>query len=171
MVKKKRGTELPDSFNGGEKNDSYDGLAGDDTIVGNGGNDRLWGGEGNDGILGMNGNDKIWGGAGFDRITGGAGKDTLWGGTETDAFIFTAGGKFGMGSDVDIIKDIDTDGEDMDDIQIMSLDASIDSFADIMKHARQDGRDVRLDFGNGDVLILADTKKAELSAELFMYEG
>lgn len=171
MAKKKKGTELPDSFNGGNKNDSYDGLAGDDTIAGGAGNDKLWGGDGNDGILGMDGNDKIWGGAGFDRITGGAGKDTLWGGSETDAFIFTAGGKFGPGSDVDIIKDIDTDGEDMDDIQIMSLDASIDSFADIMKHARQDGRDVRLDFGNGDVLILADTKKAELSAELFMYEG
>lgn len=171
MAKKKTGTELADSWVGGNKNDSYDGLAGQDAISGMGGNDKLWGGADNDGIIGGEGNDKIWGDAGFDIITGGAGKDTLWGGSETDAFIFTAGGRFGPGSDVDIIKDIDTDGEDMDDIQIMSLDASIDSFEDIMKHAKQDGKDVRLDFGNGDVLILANTLKSELSAELFMYEG
>jgi len=171
MAKKKTGTELSDSFTGGNKNDSYNGLAGDDAIVGMGGNDRLWGADGNDGVLGMDGNDKIWGGAGFDRLTGGAGKDMLWGGADTDAFIFTVGGKFGPGSDVDIIKDIDTDGEDMDDIQIMALDASIDSFADILKQAKQDGADVRLDFGNGDVLILENTNKSELSAELFMFEG
>ena len=171
MAKKKTGTELADGFTGGNKNDSYDGLAGQDTISGMGGNDKLWGGADNDGIIGGDGNDKIWGDGGFDFITGGTGKDTLWGGTETDAFIFTAGGQFGPGSDTDIIKDIDTEGDDMDDIQVMSLDASIDSFDDVMKHAKQDGKDVRLDFGNGDVLILADTLKAELSAELFMYEG
>lgn len=171
MAKKKKGTEFADSFTGSDRNDSYDGLAGDDAIVGNAGNDKLWGGDGNDGVMGMDGNDKLWGGAGHDRIIGYAGKDTLWGGTETDAFIFTAGGKFGPGSDVDIIKDLDTDGDDMDDIYIMSLDATIDSFADVMKHAKQDGAHVRLDFGNGDVLILENTKKAELSAELFMYEG
>jgi Ca2+-binding RTX toxin-like protein len=168
---KQKGTESADSFTGGNKNDAYDGLAGQDAISGMGGNDKLWGGADNDGINGGDGNDKIWGDAGFDMVTGGAGKDTLWGGTETDAFIFIAGGQFGPGSDIDIIKDIDTEGEDMDDIQIMALDASIDSFADIVKHANQNGKDVRIDFGNGDVIILADTKKSELSAELFMYEG
>jgi Ca2+-binding RTX toxin-like protein len=171
MGKKKKGTELSDSWFGGNKNDKYDGLGGDDAITGMDGNDKLWGGDGNDAIQGTDGNDKIWGGAGFDRMTGGAGKDTLWGGTETDAFIFSAGGKFGPGSDTDIIKDIDTEGDDMDDIQIMSLDGSIDSFADIMKHADQDGKDVRINFGNGDVLILEGVKKGDLSAELFMYEG
>jgi Ca2+-binding RTX toxin-like protein len=172
MVKKKKGDELPNSFEGHKKKaDAYDGLAGDDAIMGWGGNDKLWGGDDNDTILGGEGNDKIWGDQGFDRISGDSGKDTLWGGSETDAFIFTAGGKFGPGSDVDIIKDIDTKGEDMDDIQIMSLDASIDSYADVLKHAKQDGKDVRLDFGNGDVLILEGIKKAHLSAELFMYEG
>lgn len=173
MAKKKTGTELADSFPGTDKNDSYDGLAGQDTISGMGGNDKLWGGADNDGIMGGDGNDKIWGDAGFDIITGGAGKDTLWGGTETDAFIFTVGGQFGagLGSGADIIKDIDTEGDDMDDIQIMALDGSIDSFADIMKFAKESGGDVKIDFGNGDILILADTKKAELSAELFMYEG
>jgi Ca2+-binding RTX toxin-like protein len=173
MAKKKTGTEGPDGWVGGNNNDAYDGLGGDDSITGMGGNDKLWGGDGNDGIIGMDGNDKIWGNAGYDRITAGAGKDTIWGGSETDAFIFTAGGKFGPGSDIDIIKDIDLDpqSEAMDDIQIMSLDASIDSFADIMKHAAQDGKDVRIDFGNGDVLVLEGVKKADLSAELFMYEG
>lgn len=170
MAKKKTGTELADGFTGGNKNDSYDGLAGEDSIAGMGGNDKLWGGDGNDGIIGGVGNDKIWGGAGYDIITGDEGKDTLWGGSETDAFIFRVGGKFGgPGSDIDIIKDLDTDGDDMDDIQIMSLDGSITSFADVMKFASQAGDDVKLDFGNGDVLILENTTKAELSAELFMY--
>lgn len=171
MVKKKKGDELANTFDGKNKAEAYDGLAGMDTIAGNGGNDKLWGGDDNDGILGGTGNDKIWGGQGYDRISGDAGRDLLWGGSETDAFIFTQGGKFGPGSDVDIIKDIDTKGEDMDDIQIMSLDASIDSYADIKKHARQDGADVRIDFGNGDVLILEHTKMKHLSAELFMYDN
>ena len=173
MAKKKIGTELADNFTGGDKKDVYNGLAGQDAIFGMGGNDKLKGGDDNDGIVGGEGNDKIWGDAGFDIITGGAGKDTLWGGTETDAFIFTVGGQFGagLGSDTDIIKDIDTEGDDMDDIQIMALDGSIDSFADILALAKQNGDDVKIDFGNGDILILADTKKAELTAELFMYEG
>ena len=169
MVKKKKGTELTDSFTGGAKNDLYDGRGGDDAIVGMGGNDKLWGGDGNDGIFGMDGNDRIWGGAGHDRITGDAGKDLLWGGAATDAFIFTAGGKFGPGSDIDIINDLVTVGEEMDDIYIMSLDATIDSFGAVMKHAKQVGSDVRLDFGSGDVLILIDTKMSELSADLFMF--
>ena len=173
MAKKKTGSELSDGWTGGNKNDAYDGLGGDDAINGMGGNDKLWGGDGNDGIIGMEGNDKIWGNAGFDRITAGAGKDTIWGGAETDAFIFTVGGQFGPGSDTDIIKDVDfdTESDEMDDIQIMALDASIDSFADILKEAKQDGKDVRIDFGNGDVLILEGMKKSDLSAELFMYEG
>lgn len=173
MAKKKKGDDEPNSFEGGNKNDAYDGLGGQDTISGMGGKDKLWGGDDNDGIVGGEGNDKIWGGQGNDIINGGAGKDLLWGGTETDAFIFSQGGKFGPGSDVDIIKDVDTKGEDMDDIQIMSMDFNnvIDSYADVLKHARQDGKDVRLDFGFGDVLILENTKMRHLSAELFMYEG
>jgi Ca2+-binding RTX toxin-like protein len=170
---KTKGTKGPDSFVGSEKSDTYYGLGGQDTIAGNGGNDKLKGGSGNDGILGGEGSDTIWGDAGYDILSGDAGKDTLTGGSETDSFIFRTGGKFGVGSDVDIITDIDTAGADIDHIQIMSLDFTniIDSFADVMKHARQDGRDVRLDFGHGDVLILEDTKRNALSAELFMFEG
>lgn len=175
MAKKKTGSDGPDSWTGGDKNEAYDGLAGDDTILGMAGNDKLWGNDGLDTIDGGEGNDKIWGGAGHDRIIGGVGKDTLWGGGDTDAFVFTVGGEFGaaFSSDTDIIKDIDADPDSdaMDDIQIMALDGSIDSFADIFKLAKQDGDDVKINFGNGDILILADTKKAELSAELFMYEG
>jgi Ca2+-binding RTX toxin-like protein len=171
MAKKKTGNELANTFQGGNKADAYDGLGGQDTILGMGGNDKLWGGDDNDGILGGDGNDKIWGGQGYDILTGGAGKDMLWGGTETDAFIFMAGGRYAPGSDVDIIKDIVTKGDQMDDIQIMSLDGSIDSYADIRKLARQDGSDVRIDFGFGDVLILENIKLKHLSAELFMYEG
>jgi Ca2+-binding RTX toxin-like protein len=173
MAKKKTGTEGIDNYTGSPKNNAYDGLAGDDTILGMGGNDKLWGNDGLDVIDGGEGNDKIWGGAGHDRITGGAGKDTLWGGADTDAFIFMAGGQFGagLGSGVDIIKDVDTDGDDMDDISVMAIDGSIDSYEDIFSLAKEDGDDVKIDLGNGDVLILADTKKADLSAELFMFEG
>ena len=166
----KKGTKGPDSFTGTAKNDDYNGLGGQDTIAGNAGNDKLKGGAGNDGILGGAGNDKISGDAGYDYISGDAGKDILTGGPQTDSFIFSTGGQFGLGSDVDIITDVDTKGADMDHIQILSLDFTnlIDSFADVMKHADQNGRDVKLDFGHGDVLILEDTKKAALSAELFM---
>lgn len=171
MVKKKKGDNLANFFTGTDKADAYDGRGGDDAISGMAGNDKLWGGDGLDGIDGGEGNDRIWGDDGMDRITGGGGKDLLWGGADTDAFIFTAGTKFFDGSDIDIIKDIDTRGADMDDIQIMSLDARIDSYADIFRLAKQDGKDVRIDFGYGDVLILENTKKAHLNAELFMYEG
>lgn len=173
MPKWKTGGVGPDSYEGTKKNDFYKGMGGQDTITGKEGNDQLKGGGGNDAILGGDGNDKIWGDAGFDVISGDAGKDILWGGGGTDSFLFRVGGKFGVGSDIDIIKDIDTSGKDIDHIEIMSLDFTniIDSFADVMKHAHQDGRDVRLDFGHGDVLILENTKKSALSAELFMFEG
>lgn len=172
MAKKKKvGTELPDNFVGSNKNDVYDGLGGQDSISGMGGNDKLKGGTENDSVLGGKGNDKIWGNAGYDILSGDEGKDTLWGGSETDSFIFRVGGKFGIGSDVDIIKDIDTEGDDMDHIQVMSMDFNnlIDEFSDIMKHAKQVGDDVKIDFGHGDVLILKDTSKSDLSAELFMF--
>lgn len=170
MAKKKAGTEGSDSWTGTNKAEFYVGLGGEDTISGMGGNDKLKGGDGNDGILGGEGNDKIWGDAGFDIIDAGAGKDVIRGGADTDSFIFRVGGKFGLGSDTDIIKDLDVDGEDMDHIQLLSLDPSniIDSFADVMKHARQIGDDVRLDFGSGDVLILENVAKASLTAELFL---
>jgi Ca2+-binding RTX toxin-like protein len=172
MAKWKKGGPEADSFTGTDKADYYMGLGGQDAISGFGGNDKLKGGTENDGIVGGDGNDKIWGEDGFDIITGDAGKDLLWGGAETDAFVFRVGGKFGVGSDIDIIKDIDTKGKDMDDIQIMSLDFTnqIDSFSDVMKFARQDGKHVKIDFGSGDILILENTKKAALTAELFMFD-
>jgi Ca2+-binding RTX toxin-like protein len=171
MGKWKKGGNGPDSFEGSSKNDFYDGRGGQDTISGMGGNDNLRGGAGNDAILGGEKNDKIWGNAGYDIITGDAGKDTLWGGADTDSFIFRTGGQYGVGSDVDIIKDIDTSGGDMDHIQIMSVDPTniIDSFDDVMRHAHQAGKDVRLDFGHGDILVLAHTRLSALSAELFMF--
>ncbi|MBX9455440.1 MAG: hypothetical protein KL863_05110 [Rhizobium sp.] len=173
MAKKKKGTDGPDSFVGGNKNDTYSGLAGQDVISGMGGNDKLKGGTENDSILGGDGNDKIWGDAGYDYISGGAGKDTLWGGTETDSFIFQIGGKFSVGSEIDIIKDVDTEGDDMDHIQLLSIDFTnqITSLDDVMKHVKQDGKDVRIDFGSGDILILEKTHKSDLTPELFMFDS
>lgn len=170
MAKKKTGTDGSDSWTGTKKADFYLGLDGHDTIDAKGGNDKIKGGEGNDAILGGEGNDKIWGDAGFDVITAGAGKDVIWGGADTDSFIFQIGGKFGLGSDVDIIKDLTVEGESMDHIQLLTLDPSniIDSFADVLKQMKQVGDDVKIDFGNGDVLILENVDKASLTAELFL---
>jgi Ca2+-binding RTX toxin-like protein len=172
MAKWKKGGPGPDSFAGTTKNDFYNGAGGQDTISGIDGNDQLKGGAGNDGILGGTGNDKIWGDDGYDVISGDEGKDTLWGGAATDSFLFRTGGKFGIGSDVDIIKDLDTSGKDIDHIQIMSLDFTnlIDSFDDVMKHARQDGKHVRVDFGHGDVLILEHVRKSALTPDVFMFD-
>ena len=79
-------------------------------------------------------------------LLGGAGRDELDGGDGNDKFLL----RKGMG--VDTIEHLDAgDRIDVRDFQVASFQALINS-------ARQVGRDVQINLGNGDKLIIEDTR-------------
>ncbi len=173
-----RGNDGDDLLDGGDDNDSLDGGEGDDIIEGAGGNDRIKagdgddaanGGDGNDRLFGRDGDDALLGGAGDDRLTGGKGNDRLSGGTGNDELY--GGGDadvfvFNRGDDVDEIFDMDFDE---DRIDLSCSDFGIESFAQILAIASKDGKDVLLDFGNGDQLRIDKTDVDELTADAFIF--
>ncbi|MGZ8363055.1 MAG: calcium-binding protein [Caulobacteraceae bacterium] len=101
------GTNGPDLFDGGGKDEIAHGRGGDDTLLGHGGDDQLFGeggwdildggigndtldgGVGNDLLLGFDGADVLLGGGGKDDLNGERGSDTLTGGDGRDWFFFT----------------------------------------------------------------------------------
>jgi Ca2+-binding RTX toxin-like protein len=129
---------------------SITGTITDNRIVGNTGADTLNGGEGAD---------RVEGGRGADVLTGGTGADTLIGGADADRFVFATG--FGADRVADFMIDIDV-------IDLTGLDV-VTSFADLVTNfLRQDGRNVVIDTGVGDVLTLADVRLAALDAADFL---
>jgi serralysin len=129
---------------------SITGSASDNRITGNIGADTLSGGEGADRIEG-------WRGA--DVLTGGAGADTLTGGVGADRFVFATG--FGA----DVVADFKAD---IDVVDLTGLDV-VTSFADLVANfMRQDGRNVVIDAGVGDVLTLSNVRLATLDAADFL---
>ncbi|SIS90758.1 hypothetical protein SAMN05421772_10883 [Paracoccus saliphilus] len=87
---------------------------------------------------------------GNDWLRGDMGKDTLKGGAGSDVFIFTRNGG------QDRIKDFQ---DDIDTVEIRGLDI-IGSFAQTRDLATQKGDDVFFEFGDGDRLIVKDTRIA-----------
>ena len=145
-----------DHVDGGAGNDELHGEEGDDRVEGGDGNDDVHGGRGHDGLAGGNGNDDIDGGSGRDFIAGGAGRDKLEGGQGQDKFVIR------QGTGVDTIEDLDrNDRVDLRDFNFSSGDAVITAF-------QQRGRDAVLDLGNGDKVILKDTRVSDLEAEQFI---
>ena len=71
-----RPTELWQSLDGGEGDDTLIGLSNTDFLRGDQGNDNLYGGDNDDGLDGGPGNDFLDGGPGEDRADGGPGVDT-----------------------------------------------------------------------------------------------
>ena len=63
----------------------------DETFIGGNGDDTVFGGGGNDELQGNAGNDTLTGGTGDDIIIGGTGDDELFGGFGDDTYIFNAG--------------------------------------------------------------------------------
>ncbi|MFH0298870.1 hypothetical protein AAFX91_16805 [Bradyrhizobium sp. 31Argb] len=154
--KKLFGTTSDDDLFGSDRNDIIFGLRGDDLIDGGKGNDTLFGGRGNDALIGGEGNDRLFGGPGRDLLLGGAGRDELSGDDGNDKFLF----RKGMG--VDTIEHLDRgDRIDIRDFQVASFQALIDS-------ARQVGHDVQISFGNGDKLVIENTRISNLHSEQFI---
>jgi RTX calcium-binding nonapeptide repeat (4 copies)/Bacterial protein of unknown function (DUF839) len=145
-----------DDIFAGNGNDAVFAGRGDDLVDGGNGNDDLNGENGNDGLAGGAGNDDLRGGDGRDFLVGGAGRDELTGGRGPDTFVMRAG------TGVDTVTDLHyNDTVDLRDFGFASGDDAIAAF-------QQRGRDAVLDLGNGDKLILKNTRVSELEAEQFI---
>lgn len=137
------GDDVLDGTNG---DDVMRGLAGDDVMRGLEGDDEIHGDSGDDVIMGGKGDDEIRGGSGDDVIIGGQGDDRLFGGTGSDIFVFR-----------------DDDGDDdvfgfnaTNDAEKIDLNgvSAIEDFADLRdNHMRQDGDDVIIDTGSGQITL------------------
>ncbi|ANL39207.1 M10 family metallopeptidase C-terminal domain-containing protein [Rhizobium phaseoli] len=94
--------------------------SGNDTIVGNEADNTLWGNAGNDTLTGDSGNDTLDGGAGNDKLSGGVGNDVYIVDNANDTVIEnanegtdtvrTTGGDFTLGTNVENLTYIGTDG-------------------------------------------------------------
>lgn len=131
-----------DNIKGGGGSDNLRGNGGDDVIRAGGGNDNVKGGGGADDINGGGGADILNGGGGADTISGRGGDDTLRGNGGSDIFQFRASDRN------DTILDF-RQGQDM--IEIVSGARSFDAL-----RIEQDGADVLIGFGPGQVRVVTD---------------
>ncbi len=153
------GGDGADTVLAGSGDDDVSGGAGDDVLMGQGGHDTISGGQGNDLILG---------GAGDDVINGGAGKDVLIGGNGADTFVFD---DTIIGTNV--IKDFDAGEGDQLDLSAYLLahtEIEVTDAADfISTYVTDTGRDLVIDFGNGDIIELEKVSSLdELEAGLLI---
>lgn len=151
-----------DTMFGGGDDDVMKGNDGDDDMGGDGGNDRLEGQQGNDFLRGGGGDDVILGGGGRDRINGGDGNDLLTGGSAIDTFVFLTDAAGGGG--VNRITDFQ-DGLDL-------MDVSGYGFANvgqILALSSQSGADTRIDFADGQVVLLEQFIQTDLDASDFVF--
>ncbi|MDB5526038.1 MAG: hypothetical protein JWM58_3801 [Rhizobium sp.] len=139
-------------------------LKGDDKMVGSltadvlysgSGNDNVKGGSDDDYIYGGKGDDKLFGDAGADYLFGDIGNDTMEGGAQSDIFHFR------KGTGKDTITDFDADGNNQDFLNLVKGE----NFT--VKQVNND--DLRLDFGNGDTLLLLDVDKGDFSKADYHY--
>ncbi len=135
-----------DKIRGDDGKDRIFGGSGNDQASGGKGNDVMNGGGGKDTLNGQRGNDKLNGQKGNDKLVGGSGKDTLKGNGGSDVFQFRASDRN------DTIADF-RQGQDL--IEIISGAAS---FAGL--EIEQDGVDVQISFGTGNVRIVTDNAGA-----------
>ena len=152
-----------DTINAGSGNDTVVGGNGADRAALGGGADRfidngqggangrdtVFGGAGNDTIHGGGGNDRLLGGNGHDEITGGRGHDVMTGGAGRDDFIFN------VGNGSDEITDFHK-GSDRLMLNSGLWTGTLTAAQVVSQFAHDTGPDVVLDFGNGNVLTLAD---------------
>lgn len=154
-----RGDAGVNIFRGGDVDELFFGLGGKDTINAADGRDTIYGGDQRDGLHGQDGDDRMFGGADNDTIDGGDGEDRYHGGQGADTFVFTADGE------EDRINDFE-DGVDVIDVSAFALAGG---FADIQAGATQDGDDVYIDLGGGDVIKLNDTLLSEVTEDDFIF--
>lgn len=173
------GDNSDDTIYGEEGNDVLRGGNGADLVVGGEGNDRLFGAEHQDTILGGNGNDLIRagyqsdyadggagddyivGGGGYDTLIGGAGNDTMEGNVNADLFVF----EDGHGADVILDFNATNNGEKL----VFSELSTMNTYADVMTAAVQQGANVFIDTGSGNSILLEDVLLADLHATDFTF--
>ena len=132
------------------------GGSGNDFVFGGFGNDRVEGNAGNDRVNGEGGDDDVYGGPGNDTLLGRAGTDTLFGGAGDDVFIFEPGE--GVGRDPRFQNWRRFRRRDW---TCPRFGADFDSFAEVFAVARQNGPNTAIDFGDGDLISLWNTKCIE----------
>lgn len=128
-----------------------------DDLQGDYGNDIVSGGGGNDLLDGYSGQDRVEGGAGRDRIDGGWDNDILVGGQGADTFVF----KKGWG--VDTIADWQDSAKQGDKILL----GDTGMWQRMEMH--QQGRDLVLDFGYSDQLVIRHEKASEITEGDFIF--
>jgi Ca2+-binding RTX toxin-like protein len=131
--------------------------SGDSVLQGTSLKDRIYAGRGDDIIKGLGGNDKLIGEGGKDTLIGGAGNDVLTGdaarGSFEDVFVF------GRGSGRDVITDFEV-GKDM--LQILKGLNGIKKASDVLDHATQKGKNVVIDLGDGNKIVLKNVDLDDL---------
>ena len=147
------GGDGSDQLRGRKGDDELFGEDGVDWLFGNGGNDRLHGGAGDDLLFGRNHDDILW---------GDEGNDTLEGGDGVDEFVFDTT-KDGVDTIVDFLGGIL--GTEI--IHIQGNDMNFDTFAEVMAVAVQNGANVDIDFGGGNMLILANVLLTDIDMTAF----
>lgn len=131
--------------------DGFDGmvafvLRGKDTMIGSKLGDLLAGETAADKILGGKGRDLIYGEEGNDRLTGGPGSDTFF---------------FQPGSGKDVITDFDAVGGELNELKQDYLNLPFDTeYTETPK-----GKNLFLDFGDGDTLTLLGVKAKDFGDE------
>jgi Ca2+-binding RTX toxin-like protein len=148
---------------GGDGNDSMYGEAGSDLMAGGAGNDVLSGGADNDFLYGEGGDDFILGGEGDDQIIGGAGVDGLFGEAGNDTFVFDV-----AVSVLDVIFD-GAFGPGATDQVVIQNGGAIDTFAELIDNASQDGADVVVAFNATTGIYIKNHTIAQLAPDDFLF--
>ena len=184
-----RGTDAADVLTGEGVGDIIYGMGGNDTLRGmegadwmNGqaGSDRLYGGDDADILIGgegratqlgaqaanadilngEGGNDQLFGQSGDDILNGGAGDDILEGGGGRDTFVFTEG--------YDVVADFSVHADQLTlETDLWSGDLTAQQV--VNRYATTQGNSVVFDFGDGDVLTLADIDSTQGLADLITF--
>lgn len=144
-----------DQVIGGNGADIITGNGGADDLRGNGGRDEISGGVGADTIFGGGGGDLIDGGGGLDFLSGGSGQDTLTGRGGDDTLRGDSGSDIFQFRATDVNDTILDFAQNIDAIEIVSGAASFDDLV-----IEQDGDDVLIGFGAGQVRVVTDTVAA-----------
>lgn len=133
------------------------GSSGDNILQGTSLRDRILAQGGDDIARGLGGNDTIIGGGGRDALIGGTGNDLLTGDGNrhgyADVFVF------GKSSGKDIVTDFEV-GKDM--LQILKGLNGIKKADDVLDHARQSGKNVVIDLGDGNKITLQNVDLHDL---------
>jgi serralysin len=184
------GLEGNDTLGGGEGNDWLDGGGGSDLMVGGTGNETMAGGDGTDFMYGEAGTDLLVGGAGNDVMSGGADNDFLYGeagddiieGGDSDDLMHGGAGVdslFGQGGNDTYLFDVATSGLDVifdihfgpgpSDQVVIQNGGAIDTFAELIGNAYQDGADVVIAFNATTGIYIKNHTIAQLDAGDFLF--